>query len=616
MIPQGFIQELLSRLDIVEVISRHVPLKKTGKNYIACCPFHKEKTPSFTVTPSKQIYKCFGCGAFGDAIRFTMNYEGLSYPEAIKALAGRLGMEVPEDPEGKRRATKAKTLYDHTEAAKDFYRSQLAKSEVGKNYLKKRGIGSEIAAIYSLGYSPDAWNALKEVFGDAYEGKELQDAEGCGLVIRNDAGRCYDRFRGRLMFPIRNPRGQVIGFGARTLDGDEHPKYLNSPETPIYHKGKEIYGLFEANDTIRAKHRAVICEGYMDVIQLAQAGFREAVAALGTSVTSEHVRKLLKVTDTLYFSFDGDSAGQHALRRGLEAALPAINDGQSVRFIVLPPEHDPDSLIKEKGAAAFEEAMKNSLSLSEFFVKSVGEGKDLATPEGRGAFLNDAKPLIVSMRSAPFMRAQLVSFLAMKARMSPDDLEVAFGIAKPRTIVKQTEPEPGLPRWNRRFAPVRRPVNPVVAIQGVADYSERILSDFLNFPELCGEFAGSVEEYFIGREDRLAREILEVWRTALSEDPPIQKTHLLLELLSESESIENYRDAVAKEIPLDSTLEKARNEVKSAFLRMEASRLREQASEVAAVEPLDAELYTRLTAREKEVKAEIQKLERAVEVTI
>lgn len=595
MIPQSFIQELLSRLDIVEVISRHVPLKKTGKNYIACCPFHREKTPSFTVTPSKQIYKCFGCGAFGDAIRFTMNYEGLNYPEAIKALAGRLGMVVPEDEEGKKRSAKAKTLYDHMKEAADFYRASLAKSEVAINYLKGRGITGETAARYCLGYSPEAWNALKEIFGATYESSALQDAEGCGLVIRNENGRVYDRFRGRLMFPIRNPRGQVIGFGARTLNGDEHPKYLNSPETPIYHKGVEIYGLYEANDTIRAKHRAIVCEGYMDVIQLSQAGFREAVAALGTSVTSDHVRKLLKITESIYFSFDGDAAGQHALRRGLEAALPAISDGQAAYFIVLPPEHDPDSLIKEKGAAAFEEAIAKALPLSEFFVKTVGEGKDLKTPEGRSAFLKEAKPLIVSMRSAPFMRTQLVNFLAMKTRMSPDDLEVAFGLAKPRESSEKVY-------FRDRVKP----------IAGIGEFSERILVDFLNYPELCSEFSDSVEEYFVGEESRLSREILEVWRTALKDETPITQTQVLLESLSESESIAKYREAVSNEIQVQTSLEGARVEVRAAFLRLELAKVQEKARELASYEPLDVPLYTRLTGREKEIKAEISELEKGL----
>ena len=605
MIPQSFIQELLSRLDIVEVIGKHVPLKKTGKNYIACCPFHKEKTPSFTVTPSKQIYKCFGCGVFGNAIGFTMAYEGLTYPEAVRTLAGRLGMAVPEDATGREKSARAKTLFDHMQAAADFYRKSLETAPRAKEYLKNRGITPETAARFCLGFSPDAWNALKDVLGPTlYDSPELEDAAGCGLVIRKDATHRYDRFRGRVMFPIRNRRGQVISFGARTLNGDEHPKYLNGPETPIYHKGTEIYGLYEAADAIRAKHRAIIVEGYMDVISLSQAGFTEAVAALGTSVTSEHVRRLLKVTDTVYFCFDGDSAGQHALTRGMTASLSVIADNQEVRFIVLPVEHDPDSLIKEKGAAAFEEALGKSLSLSEFFVKTVSEGKDLMTPEGRGQFLSQAKPLVASMRSAPFLRAQLVSFLAMKARMSPDAVEEAFGIAKPRPVVPT--PEVAKPRWRRGISLVKAPITP---LPEAGNFASRILANFLSFPSLCSEFSTSVEDSFIGKDDTLSRQILEVWRTALAGETPIEEPQVLLAMLEASDNYRAYKEIFAKEIVLMTPLTKARLETRAAFVRLEKERVCELVQSLASAEPFDAEAYRKWAERERELTAELKKIE-------
>ena len=324
MIPESFIQELLNRVDIVEMINKVVPLKKTGKNYMACCPFHKEKTPSFSVNPQKQFFKCFGCGAAGSAIGFVMRYEGLTYPEAIRKLADSVGMVVPEEKGAAKREARARTLTDRMQQAADFYVEALKENTRAQDYLKTRGITGETAARFSLGYSPDAWQSLESVFGEHYKDPEMEETNGCGLVIVNENGRRYDRFRGRIMFPIRNRRGQVIGFGARTMTGDEHPKYLNSPETAIYHKGLEIYGLYEAADAVRTSGRAIVCEGYMDVIQLSQAGFREAVAALGTSITSDHVRKLLKTVDKIYFSFDGDSAGQHALRRAMEAARPAV----------------------------------------------------------------------------------------------------------------------------------------------------------------------------------------------------------------------------------------------------------------------------------------------------
>lgn len=433
MIPESFIQELLSRIDIVEVINKVSPLKRTGKNFMCCCPFHKEKTPSFSVSQQKQFFKCFGCGASGNVIGFLMRYEGLSYPEAIRKLAESIGMTVPETPRDRETRTRVRSLTDMMKAASDYYSASLKTNTRTIEYLKQRGITGETAARFALGYSPDAWQPLKDVFGDQYASKDLEEEGGCGLVIHNGDKR-YDRFRGRLMFPIRNPRGQVIAFGARTLNGDEHPKYLNSPETALYHKSREIYGLYEASASIREKHRAIVCEGYMDVIQLSQAGFTEACAALGTAVTAEHVQKLLRAVDTVYFSFDGDSAGQHALRRALEAALPVVEDDQEIRFVVLPPEHDPDSLIKEKGAQAFEDELQKSLTLTQYFVRTVSQGKDLGTAEGRSQFVAESKPLIVSMRSAPILRKQLVGELAMHARMSPDEIERLCGIASVRKL--------------------------------------------------------------------------------------------------------------------------------------------------------------------------------------
>ena len=351
MIPEGFITNLLDRADIGDVIGRYVPLKKAGRNLMACCPFHKEKTPSFSVSPSKQIYKCFGCGASGNAIGFLMAYEGLEFPDAVRKLASFYGLEVPEDrsPAQARAREKQRTLTDYMSEAAKFYTEKLRGADRVIRYLKERAISGETAQKFALGYSPDEWHALKDVFKEKYDEVALQD---CGLVnVKND--RRYDAFRGRLMFPIRNVKGQVIGFGARTLNGDEQPKYLNSPETPIYHKGSELYGLYEAREAIHKKGRAIVCEGYMDVIQLSQAGFTEAVAALGTSITSEHVHKLFKLADSVYFSFDGDGAGRKAAKRALESTLSVITDVQKAGFIILPPEHDPDSLIKAEGAHAY-----------------------------------------------------------------------------------------------------------------------------------------------------------------------------------------------------------------------------------------------------------------------
>lgn len=606
MIPQSFIQELLSRVDIVELINKVVPLKKTGKNYMCCCPFHKEKTPSFSVSGQKQFYKCFGCGASGNAIGFVMQFEGLGYVEAITKLAESVGMTVPQDPHAKERSAKAKTLTDLMQEAAHFYSESLKGNTRVIDYLKARAVTGETAARFGLGYSPDAWHALKDVFGEQYESSVLEEENGCGLVIKNDEGRRYDRFRGRLMFPIRNPRGQVIGFGARTLNGDEHPKYLNSPETAIYHKGLEIYGLYEGSQAMRQNNRAIICEGYMDVIQLSQAGFTESCAALGTAVTADHVRKLLRLVNKIYFSFDGDSAGQHALRRAMEAALPAVSDDQEVRFVVLPPEHDPDSLIKERGADAFEAELEKSLTLTQFFVKTVGEGKDFSTAEGRSQFLTEAKPLVVSMHSAPFLRSQLVAELAMHARMSPDELERAFGIAKPvsttsRGIMGQTGPRLGFDsRRGAKKAPRR------IAPVSIGTIRERLLQNLLNYPRLAVEFDSRFDEEFVGAQDTISQEIVEVWRTILGVEEPIEHTQVLLQALSESEFYSHYESLVGQEMEIQTTFETAQAETELTFDRLEYEKLETLLSEAVQEPRPDLALIQRLNERRKLAKDRIE----------
>ncbi|MCS6920456.1 MAG: DNA primase, partial [Elioraea sp.] len=329
MIPQGFIQDLLARVDIVDVVGRHVALKRSGQNYVGLCPFHGEKTPSFTVSQTKQFFHCFGCGAHGSAIGFLMDHRGLSYVEAIRELAHQVGLTVPEAaPRDAQAAARTQGLTDLLQQAAAFYRRQLKVAPAAIEYLKGRGLTGATAARFALGYAPPERQALRQVFAQ-YDDPRLVDA---GLVIVGDDGRRYDRFRGRVMFPIRNRRGAVIGFGARVLDGGE-PKYLNSPETPLFRKGQELYGLFEAQEAIRRRRRAIVCEGYLDVIQLAQAGFEETIAALGTAVTAQHVAQLFRLTDHVIFAFDGDAAGRKAARRALEAALPAVSDDKRASFV-------------------------------------------------------------------------------------------------------------------------------------------------------------------------------------------------------------------------------------------------------------------------------------------
>lgn len=617
MIPESFIQELLSRIDIVEVINKVSPLKRTGKNFMCCCPFHKEKTPSFSVSQQKQFFKCFGCGASGNVIGFLMRYEGLSYPEAIRKLAESIGMTVPETPRDRETRTRVRSLTDMMKAASDYYSASLKTNTRTIEYLKQRGITGETAARFALGYSPDAWQPLKDVFGDQYASKDLEEEGGCGLVIHNGDKR-YDRFRGRLMFPIRNPRGQVIAFGARTLNGDEHPKYLNSPETALYHKSREIYGLYEASSSIREKHRAIVCEGYMDVIQLSQAGFTEACAALGTAVTAEHVQKLLRAVDTVYFSFDGDSAGQHALRRALEAALPVVEDDQEIRFVVLPPEHDPDSLIKEKGAQAFEDELQKSLTLTQYFVRTVSQGKDLGTAEGRSQFVAESKPLIVSMRSAPILRKQLVGELAMHARMSPDEIERLCGIASVRKL-PTANPATGMhfdARRNRSyggFTP-RKPFfgtgGEPVSLAPTSDIRERLLQNLLNYPALAVEFSSRIEEEFVGSEAEAAREILEVWRTVTADEEPLLQSQLILERLQSSRYYAHYCDLVAREMVLQTPENAARVEVELTFDRLELQRIESNLMQATLEAKPDIQRIMGLDTKRKVLKARIDEVQK------
>lgn len=617
MIPESFIQELLSRIDIVEVINKVSPLKRTGKNFMCCCPFHKEKTPSFSVSQQKQFFKCFGCGASGNVIGFLMRYEGLSYPEAIRKLAESIGMTVPETPRDRETRTRVRSLTDMMKAASDYYSASLKTNTRTIEYLKQRGITGETAARFALGYSPDAWQPLKDVFGDQYASKDLEEEDGCGLVIHNGDKR-YDRFRGRLMFPIRNPRGQVIAFGARTLNGDEHPKYLNSPETALYHKSREIYGLYEASASIREKHRAIVCEGYMDVIQLSQAGFTEACAALGTAVTAEHVQKLLRAVDTVYFSFDGDSAGQHALRRALEAALPVVEDDQEIRFVVLPPEHDPDSLIKEKGAQAFEDELQKSLTLTQYFVRTVSQGKDLGTAEGRSQFVAESKPLIVSMRSAPILRKQLVGELAMHARMSPDEIERLCGIASVRKL-PAANPATGMhfdARRNRSYGSFtpRKPFfgtgGEPVSLAPTSDIRERLLQNLLNYPALAVEFSSRIEEEFVGSEAEAAREILEVWRTVTADEEPLLQSQLILERLQSSRYYAHYCDLVAREMVLQTPENAARVEVELTFDRLELQRIESNLMQATLEAKPDIQRIMGLDTKRKVLKARIDEVQK------
>ncbi len=481
MIPQSFIQDLLNRIDIVEVVGNRVQLKKAGANFLGLCPFHTEKTPSFTVSPIKQFYHCFGCGRHGSAITFLMEHSGLSFVEAVEELARSAGMTVPHDDSRvspqQRAQQQARTLAltEVMAVASRYYRQRLRQSQNAIAYLKKRGVSGEIALKFGLGYAPSSRDGLRDGFDD-YQAEELVEA---GLVIvRDDAQegvRRYDRFRDRIMFPIRNTRGQVIAFGGRILESGE-PKYLNSPETPLFQKGNELYGLFEARQAIRDAGYVLVVEGYMDVVALAQTGFPQVVATLGTACTSVQVHKLMRHTDRIVFSFDGDNAGRSAARRALEASLPLVSDTKSVAFLFLPPEHDPDSYVREYGHQAFEEQVEQAMPLSEFLIQEIVAGNDMDTMEGRARALHKARPWCAAM-SPSALRVQILKRLEQITQMSEGDLKTFLAA----TVVRpsgQTE---------KRARP-RFPRPPVVGLE------RQVMRLLLLYPE----FAALLDEEDVG----------------------------------------------------------------------------------------------------------------------
>ena len=426
-IPQTFIQELLSRADVVEIVGRYVQLKKGGANFMGLCPFHGEKSPSFSVSPAKQFYHCFGCGKNGNAISFLMEHVGMTFLEAVKDLAQQFGMQVPEDdasPQDRARAAgqrdKRNSLSDVLEKAVDAYKKHLKESPRAVNYFKGRGLSGEVARQFGLGYAPPGWRSLASVFPN-YDDPLLVES---GLVILSteegaDEKR-YDRFRDRVMFPIRNVKGECIGFGGRVL-GDDKPKYLNSPETPVFSKGRELYGLFEARAALREQGYALVTEGYMDVVALAQLGFPNAVATLGTACTAEHVQKLFRFTDSVVFSFDGDAAGRHAARKALDCALPFATDVRSVKFLFLPSDHDPDSFIREFGKDAFARYVSEAVPLSRFLIDAVREGCDLNTAEGRAHLASNARPLWTLLPDGALKR-QLLTEIADLVQLASREL--------------------------------------------------------------------------------------------------------------------------------------------------------------------------------------------------
>jgi DNA primase len=513
VIPESFKHDLLNRVDIVDVVSRYVQLKKGGANYLGLCPFHGEKSPSFTVSPAKQFYHCFGCGAHGNAIGFQMEYAGLGYIDAIKELAASVGMQVPEarprSPEEAARQERAPDLYAVMEKAMAFYRAELKNSPRAIEYLKGRGLTGEIAARFRIGYARDDWQGLKQVFPE-YEDKALVE---CGLVIENE-GKRYDRFRDRVMFPIYSARGAVIGFGGRVM-GQGEPKYLNSPETPLFEKGREVYGLMQAREAIHATGRVLVVEGYMDVVALAQFEVGYAVATLGTATTPAHVGKLLKLADEMVFSFDGDAAGRKAAWRALEVSLPLARDDKPIRFLFLPDGDDPDTYIRKHGKDAFERLAKEAQLLSEFLLAELRSQSDVRSAEGRSRLLVAAKPHVQKITAAS-LRLQLVKEIARLGGVTQEEAERALELRTGKTF--------------SRPAPAKREFRPPSTSEW------KLLSRVASYPALAAEIdPGLLDEML--EESQLLVEISTYY-----------KGNADVEKLSNAMMIEQFKDSPHAEL--------------------------------------------------------------------
>ena len=625
LIPQSFIADLLNRVDIVDVVGQHVKLKKAGANYQGLCPFHSEKSPSFSVSPTKQFYHCFGCGAHGSAISFLMEYSGLGYVDAIEDLARSAGLDVPREERTANdiaRQQQAMALSEVMSSAADWYRQQLKASTRAVDYLKGRGLTGEIAKRYALGYAPDGWQGLEAVFG-AYSNDEMAKTllEG-GLIIQGEqaesgqAVKRYDRFRDRIMFPIRNPKGQTIGFGGRILDQGE-PKYLNSPETPLFSKGNTLYGLFEARQAIRAQEYVLVCEGYMDVVALAQLGFPNAVATLGTACTANHVRMLLRQTDKVVFSFDGDSAGQRAAQRALEACLPLMSDDKEIRFLFLPTEHDPDSYVRAYGAAAFEKVIKEAMSISSFFFKVASEGHELTTPEGRAHTHHAAKPLLLSMPPIA-LRTQILRELAIRTNSTPAELEAFCGLTVAVAPQRQTPYQPMQARIqggsgnqngqsnynNRQGAPWQASKGSAkrVAIQNIeppkapTDLAEQMLRVIIQFPHLGKALDPNRRELALKAAEQRSAKAHALMQDLLAQCDLVELIPgdgnkpatvgagafaMFQEQLSRSELAPLYEVLRNRVMDSDLELEGAIADLEGAFKKLELTHLKQEMTEIA-----------------------------------
>ncbi|AHJ76508.1 MULTISPECIES: DNA primase [Kosakonia] len=525
-IPRVFINDLLARTDIVDLIDARVKLKKQGKNYHACCPFHNEKTPSFTVNGEKQFYHCFGCGAHGNALDFLMNYDKLEFVESVEELAAMHNLEVPfEAGSGPSLIERhqRQTLYQLMDGLNAFYQQSLTQpaAEPARQYLSRRGLSSEIIERFAIGYAPPGWdNVLKRFGGNSENRKSLIDA---GMLVTNDQGRSYDRFRERVMFPIRDKRGRVIGFGGRVL-GNDTPKYLNSPETDIFHKGRQLYGLYEAQQDNDEPQRLLVVEGYMDVVALAQYGINYAVASLGTSTTADHIQLLFRVTKNVICCYDGDRAGRDAAWRALETALPYMSDGRQLRFMFLPDGEDPDTLVRKEGKEAFEARMEQALPLSTFLFNSLLPQADLTTPDGTTQLAALALPLINQVPGET-LRIQLRQLLGNKIGIF-DDAQLDRLMPK-QVESATTRPAPQLKRTTMRILIGLLIQNPELApkvppLEGLDQSRLAGLGLFTELVNTClsqpGLTTGQLLEHYRGTKEAATLEKLSMWDDIADKD--------------------------------------------------------------------------------------------------
>ena len=592
MIPQSFIADLLNRIDIVEVVGRHVTLKKAGANFQGLCPFHNEKSPSFSVSPTKQFYHCFGCGAHGSAISFLMEHSGLTYVDAIEELARSAGLTVPREerrPQDLAKQQQAIALSEVMSPAADWYKQQLKLNTRAIDYLKGRGLSGEIAKRFNLGYAPESWQGLEAVFGAYSQDSIANVLVEAGLIIQSEAKR-YDRFRDRIMFPIRNPKGQVIAFGGRILDAGE-PKYLNSPETPLFSKGNTLYGLFEARQAIRDKGCVIVCEGYMDVVALAQLGFANGVATLGTACTANHVRALMRQTDRIIFSFDGDAAGQRAAKRALEACLSMMADDKEIKFLFLPTEHDPDSFVRERGAPAFEEAIRQAMPLSSFLIQVANEGHDWNTPEGRAQTQHAAKPLLLSM-PAIALRAQLIRDLAQRVGITPVELESFCGF-KPVVEPKQMTPvsNTGNEKYMSAGSNGKKPWAKKASVSSgppptaPTDLAEQILRILLQFPFFARTLEPEAKRLILGAAQKRSEKAMALMADLIfqcEQMPSNVGFAVFQEQLDRAPLAKSYAILRERIMQSDLTEDIAKEDFYSTLKKLEHVDLKDQMTEIAA----------------------------------